>query len=168
MEEKLASLLELLERWMSTKSDDEQKQNRRCLVFCATKHHVEYLKELIEEFQIAPVSYLYSSLDSAARLMQIAQFRKGITRILLATDLAARGVDLPILDDVINWHFPAKPKLFVHRVGRTARAGRAGRAISLATDEMPYLMDLFLFLGRPLRFAGTRAASNDDGTPCHF
>ena len=67
---------------------------------------------------------------------------------MIVTDLAARGIDIPLLDNVINYHFPGKSKLFVHRVGRVARAGRQGTAFSLiAPDEMAYYVDLQLFLG---------------------
>lgn len=68
------------------------------------------------------------------------------------TDVAARGLDVPLLDNVVNFDFPTKPKLFVHRAGRAARAGRAGRALSLVEpEELPYLVDLHLYLGRRLR-----------------
>ena len=74
------------------------------------------------------------------------------------TDVAARGIDIPLLDNVINFDFPATPKLFVHRVGRAARAGRVGTAYSfVAPDEMAYLVDLYLFLGRPLKTVKTKA-----------
>jgi ATP-dependent RNA helicase DDX54/DBP10 len=74
-------------------------------------------------------------------------------QVLLVTDVAARGVDIPLLDNVINVHMSPKAKLFVHRVGRAARAGRHGRAISLVgIDEIPYVVDLSLFLSRPLAF----------------
>ena len=70
----------------------------------------------------------------------------------MVTDVAARGIDVPLLDNVINFDFPPKPKLFVHRAGRAARAGRAGRAISFVEpEELPYLIDLQLYLGRTLR-----------------
>ena len=69
-------------------------------------------------------------------------------------DLQARGIDIPMLDNVINYNFPSKPKLFVHRVGRVARAGRSGTAYSLLSpDELPYLLDLHLFLGKAVTLA---------------
>lgn len=61
---------------------------------------------------------VHSGLDPAARNMAVRNFRYGHARCMLVTDLAARGIDIPILDNVINFHFPAQPKLFVHRVGR--------------------------------------------------
>lgn len=71
--------------------------------------------------------------------------------LLVVTDVAARGVDIPLMDNAINVHFPAKSKLFIHRVGRVARAGQSGTSYSLVSpEEMPYVLDLFLFLGRPL------------------
>ena len=77
-----------------------------------------------------------------------------LLQIMIVTDLAARGIDIPLLDNVINYHFPPTPKLFVHRVGRVARAGRGGTAYSLiSTDEDAYLIDLHMFLGRTLTYA---------------
>ena len=89
----------------------------------------------------------------------------------MTTDVAARGLDIPLLDNVINYDFPAKPKLFVHRAGRVARAGRRGSALSLVTrEELPYLLDLHLFLSRPLFPAplasvGEAAAAADELDP---
>lgn len=72
--------------------------------------------------------------------------------LLITTDVAARGIDIPLIDNVINLDFPPKPELFVHRVGRAARMGRAGTAYSLLTrDELPYLLDLHLYLGRSIK-----------------
>lgn len=61
---------------------------------------------------------IYSGLDSAARKIAAAKFTSKKCPVLLVTDVAARGLDLPALDTVINYHFPSKPKLFVHRVGK--------------------------------------------------
>ncbi|EME78543.1 uncharacterized protein MYCFIDRAFT_10719, partial [Pseudocercospora fijiensis CIRAD86] len=120
------------------------------VVFAATKHHVEYLANFLKAYGYA-TSYVYGSLDQTARKMQVQDFRSGITNILVVTDVAARGLDVPLLANVINYDFPSQPKIFVHRVGRTARAGREGWSYSLITQQdMPYLLDLQLFLGRRL------------------
>jgi ATP-dependent RNA helicase DDX54/DBP10 len=121
------------------------------LVFAATKHHVEYLTNLLTTAGYA-VSHIYGSLDQGARTSQMDQFRRGFTSILVVTDVAARGIDIPILENVVNYDFPQGARIFVHRVGRTARAGRQGWAWSFVTHtELPYLLDLQLFLGRPLK-----------------
>ena len=97
------------------------------------------------------MSHAYGSLDQTARKMQVQDFRTGMTNILVVTDVAARGIDIPILANVINYDFPAQPKVFVHRVGRTARAGKKGWSYSLVREsDAPYLLDLQLFLGRRL------------------
>lgn len=65
------------------------------------------------------------------------------------TDLAARGIDIPLLENVIHYDFPTKMKLFIHRSGRTARAGQKGTSYSIiTTDELGYLHDLSIFVGR--------------------
>ncbi|KAJ4002075.1 P-loop containing nucleoside triphosphate hydrolase protein [Lentinula boryana] len=120
------------------------------LIFAATKHHVEYLTNLLTTAGYA-VSHIYGSLDQAARTYQMDQFRRGLTSILVVTDVAARGIDIPVLENVVNYDFPHGARVFVHRVGRTARAGRQGWAWSFVTHmELPYLVDLQLFLSRPL------------------
>ena len=122
------------------------------IIFAATKHHVEYLAALINRSGY-PVSYVYGALDQVARRQQVAQFRSGETQILVVTDVAARGIDIPMLANVINFDFPPQPKVFVHRVGRTARAGRRGWAYSMVrAEDAPYLIDLQLFLGRKIMF----------------
>jgi ATP-dependent RNA helicase DDX54/DBP10 len=120
------------------------------LVFAATKHHVEYLQTLLSTAGYA-VSHIYGSLDQTARSFQMEQFRRGRTGVLVVTDVAARGIDIPVLENVVNYDFPQGARVFVHRVGRTARAGRQGWAWSFVTAvELPHLLDLQLFLGRPL------------------
>ncbi|KAJ7397172.1 DEAD-box ATP-dependent RNA helicase 29 [Pitangus sulphuratus] len=139
------------------------KPQDQTVVFVATKHHTEYLKELLTAQGIR-CTHIYSSLDQTARKINIAKFSQGKCPVLLVTDVAARGLDIPMLDNVINFSFPAKGKLFLHRVGRVARAGRSGTAYSLvAPDEMPYVFDLHLFLGRPLILAGTQELPADAG-----
>ncbi|XP_054248655.1 ATP-dependent RNA helicase DDX54 [Indicator indicator] len=139
------------------------KPQDQTVVFVATKHHTEYLKELLTAQGIR-CTHIYSSLDQTARKINIAKFSQGKCPVLLVTDVAARGLDIPMLDNVINFSFPAKAKLFLHRVGRVARAGRSGTAYSLvAPDEMPYVFDLHLFLGHPLVLAGAQEMPTDAG-----
>ncbi|XP_078523287.1 ATP-dependent RNA helicase DDX54 isoform X1 [Lissotriton helveticus] len=129
------------------------KPQELTVVFVATKHHAEHLKELITVEGIN-CSHIYSSLDQTARKINIGKFVHGKCSVMIVTDVAARGIDIPMLDNVINFNVPPKAKLFLHRVGRVARAGRSGTAYSLvAIDEIPYILDLHLFLGRPLKLA---------------
>ena len=146
-EEKLAALLYLIREQISS---DEQT-----LIFVSTKHHVEFLNVLFREEGIE-ASVCYGDMDQDARKIHISRFRSRKTMLLIVTDVAARGIDIPLLDNVVNWDFPPKPKIFVHRVGRAARAGRTGTAFSFVTSEdMPYLLDLHLFLSKPIRAAPT-------------
>lgn len=118
------------------------------IVFVPTKHHVEYVSMLLRDAGYL-VSYIYGTLDQHARKNQLYQFRVGLTTVLVVTDVAARGIDIPVLANVINYTLPASSKIFVHRVGRTARAGNAGWAYSIVGEkELPYLLDLELFLGK--------------------
>ena len=134
----------------------------RTVVFCATRHHVEYLHILLDMAQISN-TFIYSQLDSAARKINAAKFQTKKCRVLLVTDLAARGIDIPLLENVINFNFPSKSKLFVHRVGRVARAGRAGTSYSfVAGDEMAYFIDLMLFLGTPVKTVPQNSESDFD------
>jgi ATP-dependent RNA helicase DDX54/DBP10 len=120
------------------------------IIFAATKHHVDYIASLLRLSGFA-VSHAYGSLDQTARNIQVEDFRNGMTNILVVTDVAARGIDIPVLANVINYDFPPQPKIFVHRVGRTARAGQRGWSYSLVRDtDAPYLLDLQLFLGKRL------------------
>lgn len=131
-------------------SQEQFIEPHQTLVFAATKHHVEYLTTLLTAAGYA-VSHIYGSLDQSARTQQMDRFRCGHTDVLVVTDVAARGIDIPVLANVVNYDFPQGSRVFVHRVGRTARAGRSGWAWSFVSPtELPYLVELQLFLGRPL------------------
>ncbi|XP_047229590.1 ATP-dependent RNA helicase DDX54 [Girardinichthys multiradiatus] len=139
------------------------KPQEQTVVFAATKHHVEYLKELLSSEGIE-CAYIYSALDQTARKINIGKFVHRKAMVLLVTDVAARGIDIPLLDNVINYNFPSKAKLFLHRVGRVGRAGRSGTAYSMVCpDEMPFVYDLHLFLGRPVQFATADHTQDSDG-----
>ncbi|PPQ98602.1 hypothetical protein CVT24_003935 [Panaeolus cyanescens] len=133
-----------------SKQKNEAVHPHQTIIFAATKHHVEYLTTMLKVVGYN-ISSIYGSMDQIARTTQMDQFRRGITSILVVTDVAARGIDIPVLENVINYDFPQGARVFVHRVGRTARAGRQGWAWSLVTNtELPFLLDLQLFLGKPL------------------
>ena len=126
------------------------------LIFVSTKHQAEFISTLLRRANY-PVSHVYGSLDQVARRENVDSFRSGLTSILVVTDVAARGIDIPILSNVINYDFPAEPKIFVHRVGRTARAGQRGWAYSLVTShDAPYFCELIDFLGRRVVWNGAQ------------
>ena len=134
----------------------ESPTEHSTIVFTATKHHVEYIAQLLKASGYA-VSYVYGSLDQIARKIQVQNFRTGMSNILIVTDVAARGIDIPVLANVVNYDFPAQPKIFVHRVGRTARAGQRGWSYSLVKEsDCPYLLDLQLFLAKRLVFGQSK------------
>jgi ATP-dependent RNA helicase DDX54/DBP10 len=108
--------------------------SHQTIIFVATKHHVEYISSLLTLAGYESVA-IYGSLDQSARKTRIEKFRSGRANLLVVTDVAARGIDIPILENVINYDFVDNSKVFVHRVGRTARAGRRGWAYSLITSE---------------------------------
>nr|XP_020456612.1 ATP-dependent RNA helicase DDX54 [Monopterus albus] len=155
VDDKQAMLLHLLRNVV--------KPQEQTVVFAATKHHVEYLKELLTSEGLE-CAYIYSALDQTARKINIGKFVHRKAMVLIVTDVAARGIDIPLLDNVINYNFPSKAKLFLHRVGRVARAGRSGTAYSLVCqDEMPFVYDLHLFLGRPVQLATPDHTPDSDG-----
>ncbi|ETN66933.1 DEAD box ATP-dependent RNA helicase [Anopheles darlingi] len=120
------------------------------VIFAGTQHHVELVSLILTKAGI-PNSHVYSALDASARKINTAKFTMRKVNVLVVTDIAARGLDIPSLDYVINLHFPGKPKLFIHRVGRCARAGRSGVAYSIfSNDDIAHLIDLNMFLDRPL------------------
>lgn len=120
------------------------------IVFVPTKHHVEYITTLLKDAGYL-VSFIYGTLDQHARKQQMYQFRVGMTSLLVVTDVAARGIDIPVLANVVNFTLPGSSKIFIHRVGRTARAGNKGWAYSIVNEkELPYLLDLELFLGKKI------------------
>ncbi|KAG2491301.1 hypothetical protein HYH03_010307 [Edaphochlamys debaryana] len=142
-EDKTAALLHLVREVVPAK--------QLTILFTATRHHAEFLYGLLLK-EGADAACVFGSMDQTARKIHVAKFRAGRSHLLVTTDVAARGIDIPLIDNVINFDFPPKPELFVHRVGRAARAGRSGTAYNLLTrDELPYLLDLHLYLSRSVK-----------------
>ncbi|MEA4969976.1 MAG: DEAD/DEAH box helicase [Candidatus Pelethousia sp.] len=111
-----------------------QEQPRLALIFCNTRRRVKSLqKQLLA--QGLPVSCLHGDLSQSQRDEIMDTFRKGKTTVLVATDVAARGIDVNNIDLVINYDIPDKMEYYVHRIGRTGRAGHAGRACTLVSPQ---------------------------------
>ena len=121
---------------------------QQTIVFAATKYHVEYLYELLSKAGLRS-DYIFGAMDQKAREEKLVAFRRKHIQFLFVTDLAARGIDIPLLDNVVHYDFPTKMKLFIHRAGRTARAGQSGTSYSIVTpEELAYMHDLSVFVGR--------------------
>ncbi|PQQ02469.1 DEAD-box ATP-dependent RNA helicase 36 [Prunus yedoensis var. nudiflora] len=107
---------------------------RSAIIFVSTCRSCHLLSLLLEELD-QRVSALHSFKAQSLRLAALHRFKSGQVPVLLATDVASRGLDIPTVDLVINYDIPRYPRDYVHRVGRTARAGRGGLAISLVTQN---------------------------------
>lgn len=119
------------------------------MVFVATKHHVEYLDLILKAAGVNSAG-LYGDLDQQVREETMEAFRKKRFTVLIVTDVAARGIDIPLLDYTIQYDFAGNPRLFINRVGRVARAGKVGTSYSLVcNDEVPYYLDTLLSIGKP-------------------
>jgi len=103
------------------------------IIFVATCASAQRLALLLRALSFAAVP-LHGQLAQPKRLAALNKFKAGERSILIATDVASRGLDIPSVDLVLNYELPSNSKDYIHRVGRTARAGRAGRAISLVTQ----------------------------------
>ena len=104
------------------------------IVFANQKVTVAKLEEALGAARLS-VAALHGDLEQRDRDRVMAKFRNGSTRVLVATDVAARGIDLDHLDIVVNFDLPSQPEIYVHRIGRTGRAGKSGLAISLRTPR---------------------------------
>jgi ATP-dependent RNA helicase RhlE len=114
----------------------------RVLVFARTKHGSNRIVKNLTKSRIKSVA-LHGNKSQSARLEALKQFRSGKVRVLVATDIASRGLDVDGITHVINYELPSEPESYVHRIGRTARAGAIGIAMSLCdAGETGYLRDI--------------------------
>ncbi|MFI3209379.1 MAG: DEAD/DEAH box helicase [Eubacteriales bacterium] len=105
-----------------------------CIVFCATKEMVAVLQQMLKRECIYAM-VLHGNQDQRERLEAIKQFTQGKSRILIATDLASRGIDFSRITHVFNYDFPTGKETYVHRIGRTGRNEKSGHAISIVTED---------------------------------
>lgn len=115
---------------------------KQVLVFGRTKHGANKLCEKMIKAGISAAA-IHGNKSQGARTKALAGFKSGRVRVLVATDIAARGLDIPLLPHVINFELPNIPEDYVHRIGRTGRAGASGEALSLVSaDETSFLRDI--------------------------
>ncbi|MCC5794629.1 MAG: DEAD/DEAH box helicase [Chromatiales bacterium] len=120
------------------------------LVFTRTKHGANRLATQLEQDGIRCAA-IHGNKSQGARTRALDDFKRGAVRVLVATDIAARGLDIDQLAHVVNYELPNVPEDYVHRIGRTGRAGHEGQAISLlGEDEHGYMRDIEKLLGRSL------------------
>jgi len=123
---------------------------KQVLVFTRTKHGANKLCKQMVSHGITAAA-IHGNKSQGARTKALAGFKSSEVRVLVATDIAARGLDIPLLPHVINFELPNIPEDYVHRIGRTGRAGARGEAISLVSpDETTYLKDIEKLLGERL------------------
>ncbi len=140
--EKTNLLLELL--------NDAEVAIDRVLVFTRTKHRANRVTKQLCRADV-PAAAIHGNKSQAARERALAGFKRGDLRVMVATDIAARGIDIKDLSHVVNYDLPNEPESYVHRVGRTGRAGLAGAAIAFCSpDERDYLRDIERLTKRPL------------------
>ncbi|MBI5002005.1 DEAD/DEAH box helicase [Candidatus Woesearchaeota archaeon] len=119
-----------------------QKHLTRVLVFTRTKHRANKVAAYLCSHNIETFA-IHGNKSQGARTLALANFKSGRTKVLVATDIAARGIDIDDISHVINFELPNGPENYVHRIGRTARAGAGGTAYSFcAADERDYLRDI--------------------------
>ena len=126
----------------------EDKSIRSALVFTRTKHGADKVVRDLLKSQINAAA-IHGNKSQNARQLALSNFKNGVTRVLVATDIAARGIDIDELSHVINYDLPNIPETYVHRIGRTGRAGLNGVAISFCDyDEKPFLADIEKLLNK--------------------
>jgi ATP-dependent RNA helicase DDX49/DBP8 len=114
-------------------SQMEDKGIRSAMIFVSTCRTCQRLSLMLDELEVENIA-MHSLNSQSMRLSALSKFKSGKVPILLATDVASRGLDIPTVDLVINYDIPRDPRDYVHRVGRTARAGRGGLAVSIITE----------------------------------
>jgi len=120
------------------------------LVFTRTKHGANNLAEYLNKNRITALA-IHGNKSQGARTRALAEFKEGSLQVLCATDIAARGIDIDQLPHVVNYDLPNVPEDYVHRIGRTGRAGASGEAISLVcVDEHAFLRDIERLIKRDI------------------
>ncbi len=144
----------------------EAKDLNNAIIFCNRKREVALLYKSLQKHGFA-VGALHGDMDQSARTASLDQFRKGEIPLLVASDVAARGLDIPAVSHVFNFDVPHHADDYVHRIGRTGRAGRAGTAISIVTPlDQKSMVAIEKLIGQTIPHAegGSPAPASDDAS----
>ncbi|MGJ0509663.1 MAG: DEAD/DEAH box helicase [Methylocystis sp.] len=139
----------------------------RAIVFTRTKRGADRVAQHLDAAGVGAEA-IHGNKSQSQRIRALDSFRKGRTRVLVATDIAARGIDVDGVSHVVNYELPETPEAYVHRIGRTARAGASGRAISLCDNgERPLLRQIEKLTRQSLPVTDRRSADqrHDDAQP---
>jgi len=140
----------------------ETEDVNKCIIFCRMKREVDRLTEHLQALGFN-VAGLHGDLEQQDREVVIKAYRRGETKIMVATDVAARGLDVKDVTHVFNYHIPFDPQSYVHRIGRTGRAGKSGQAITLVTtEEFRELQRIQKEVGAEMRLATIRGGEGLD------
>jgi ATP-dependent RNA helicase RhlE len=139
----------------------------RAIVFTRTKRGADRVAQHLDAAGVGAEA-IHGNKSQSQRIRALDSFRKGRTRVLVATDIAARGIDVDGVSHVVNYELPETPEAYVHRIGRTARAGASGRAISLCDNaERPLLRQIEKLTRQSLPTTDRRSGdqNHDDAQP---
>ena len=132
----------------------ENKTLESVLVFTRTKYGADKVARVLNKAGVGAEA-IHGDKGQNTRQRALNNFKNHTTRVLIATDIAARGIDVDHLSHVINYELPNVPETYVHRIGRTGRAGREGIAYSFCdAEEVPYLKDIQKLIGKEIRVSG--------------
>jgi len=132
----------------------ENPELESVLIFTRTKHGADKVARVLSKAEIGAEA-IHGNKSQTARQRALTNFKDHTTRVLIATDIAARGIDVDHLTHVINYELPNVPETYVHRIGRTGRAGREGVAFSFCdAEEVPLLKDIQKLIGKEVPVAG--------------
>ena len=132
----------------------ENPELESVLIFTRTKHGADKVARVLSKAEIGAEA-IHGNKSQTARQRALTNFKDHTTRVLIATDIAARGIDVDHLTHVINYELPNVPETYVHRIGRTGRAGREGVAFSFCdAEEVPLLKDIQKLIGKEVPIAG--------------
>ncbi len=146
----------------------ETENTNKCIIFCRMKREVDRLTEHLQALGFNAAG-LHGDLEQQDREVVIKGYKRGQTKIMVATDVAARGLDVKDVTHVFNYHIPFDPQSYVHRIGRTGRAGKSGQAITLVTtEEFRELQRIQKEVGAEMRLATIQGGDDLDETGLEY